>query len=246
MSHDRVQYGWRALIGLVYIASSWVMEADFINLAPPGVLTHTTQVSLGGAVTVENLSKVGDQAVEGARRLAEAPVDSVILGCTSGSFIKGLGYDQEIIRRMREAAGRDVPTTTTATAVVEALRTLGARKVSVATPYPDAVNQRAIAFLEANGFKVTNLVGLGINDDPTINRQPLEKVYALTKQADTSDADVAFISCTAFRSVDIIDALEKDLGKPVISSNQASFWHALRLAGVRERIGGYGRLLNEF
>jgi len=62
---------------------------------------------------------------------------------------------------------------------------------------------------------------------------------------DRPDADAVFVSCGALRTLDVIDELEQQIGKPAICSNQAMIWDTLRLAGIDDRINGYGRLLRE-
>lgn len=234
-------YGGRAKLGLVYPAPGWVMEPEFYAMSPSGVATYTTRISLN-ETNEDELGKLGDRAMEATKLIAEAPVDVIAFGCTSGSFINGPKYDKDLIERMEKITG-GIPCTTTSTAVVAALRDLNVKKVAVATPYIDEVNLKAQAFLEANGFKVTNLKGLGLLYDSEIDRQDLETVYNLAKQADTEDADAVAILCTGIRSVPILQALEIDLGKPVISAIQATFWQCLRMAGVKEKITGFGSLL---
>lgn len=236
-----LSYGARAKIGLIYPAPGWVMEPEFYKMSPEGVITCTTRISLHETNT-EQLSKIGSQSIEAAKLLSQAPVDVIALGCTSGSFIGGSKYDEELIRDM-EIASNGIPCTTTSRAVVNALNTLKAKKIAVATPYIEEVNERGKKFLEENGFEVVNIVGLDLLYDSEIDSQSLETVYRLAKEVDTEDADAIAILCTGIRSIGIIDHLEKDLGKPVISAIQATFWHSLRLSGVQEKIKGYGSLL---
>lgn len=215
-------YGERAKIGLIYPSPGWVMEPEFYAMSPSGVSTYTTRISLK-ETNAEELTQIGDCAIDAAKLLVEAPVDVVALGCTSGSFINGAQYDQELIEKLEKVIG-GVPCTTTATAVVDALRALNVKKVAVATPYIDEVNIQGKRFPEDNGFEVTNLEGLGLLYDSQIDSQDLETVYQLAKRVDTSNADAVAIFCTGIRSVPILKALEEDLGKPVISAIQAIFW----------------------
>ncbi|ABR47403.1 Asp/Glu racemase [Alkaliphilus metalliredigens QYMF] len=234
-------YGGRAKIGLIYPAPGWVMEPEFYLMAPWGVSTYTTRISLKH-VNVAELRKLGDQSVEAAELLAQAPLDVIALGCTSGSFVNGSRYDQELIEKMEGVSG-GIPCTTTSTAVVAALKALHVTKIAVATPYIDEVNLKAKNFLEAEGLDVVNIKGLGLLQDIEIDRQDMETVYRLAKEVDHVEAQAIVILCTGLRSVPIIEALENDLGKPVISAIQATFWHCLRLSGVRENVEGYGSLL---
>lgn len=241
-------FGHRARIGLVYIASSIVMEPECYAMAPDGVSIHTTRIPLDGNVDVDNLGALaGDEGEAGTlldatRLLASAPLHSIVFACTSGSFIGGRGYDERIMARMA-AVARGIPVTTTTTALVAALRTLEARRVAVATPYTAAVTARAVDYLEGHGFGVASTACLGLDDDHAIGFTEPDTVAALACSADRRDADAVVISCTNLRTVALIEGLETTLGKPVISANQASFWHGLRLAGFQDPVPHYGQLL---
>ena len=235
-------YGWRARIGLLYPFSSWVMEPEFYQMAPPGVITLTARVPLAGG-TVKALTEMAEspeveRCTEG---LCTAPVQVVCFGGTSASFLYGLGWDQKLLQRMAKVSN-GIPVTTTSTASVRALKTFNVHRIVFAGPYIEEVTERGRLFFEANGYKVLNAVGLGLDTDLKIGRVSLEDVYHLAKQADRPDAEAIFISCTGLRTIGILDRLEHDLGKPVVSANQASFWDCLRLAGVPDRIAGYGQL----
>jgi len=234
-------YGSRAKIGLIYPGPGWIMEPEFYLMAPKGVATYTTRLHLHD-VDVEGMTKFGEGILKATKLLAEAPLDVITLGCTSGSFVNGAEYDKKVISNMEQVSG-GIPCTTTSSSVIVALNALKMKKVAIATPYIDEVNQRAKRFLEEYGIEVVNLKGLGLLYDYQIDRQDLETVYRLTKDVDINDADGIAILCTGIRSVPIIETLEIDLGKPVISAVQATFWKCLRLAGVKEKIAGYGRLL---
>ncbi|WP_320048056.1 aspartate/glutamate racemase family protein [uncultured Ilyobacter sp.] len=234
-------YGEIAKVGLIYPCGGWIMEPEFYEMSPMGVSTYTTRVLLDD-VNENELSKLGDRTINATKLLCKAPVDIIALGCTSGSFIGGAKYDEELIKKMEKASG-GVPCTTTSSAVVAALRNLNVKKVALATPYTNDVNMRAKIYLEEYGFKVTNICGLGLINDSEIDRQKLEVIYKLAKDANTDDAEAVAILCTGIRSIPILEALEKDLGKPVISAVQATFWHCLCMTGIKEKISGYGSLL---
>ncbi len=239
-------FGDRARVGLVYIASSIVMEPECYAMAPPGVSIHTTRIPLDGKVDVAHLRELaGDETgrlLDATRLLAAAPIHSIVFACTSGSFVGGAGYDERIIARMAEAA-RGLPVTTTTTALVAALRALDVRRPLLATPYTETVTGRAVSYLEGHGFTVPAARGLGLDEDQAIGFTPPEAVRDLVRSLDRPDADAVVISCTNLRTAGLIDELEATLGKPVISAIQASFWHGLRLAGFRDPIARYGRLL---
>jgi len=235
-------HGWRARIGLLVPSSNTTAEPEFCRMAPEGVSVHAARMRLT-EVTPEALLEMGRRSEEAARELADAEVDVIVYGCTTGSLIGGPDFDLELARRL-EAVCR-LPVVTAATAVAEALRELGVRNVAVATPYTDDLNLREKVFLEGKGFRVAGMRGLGIVRNAEIGRLHPSVAYELARGAFTPEAEGVFISCTNFRAIEVIDPLEKDLGRPVVTSNQASMWAALRRLRVSERIPGYGKLLRE-
>ena len=190
------------------------------------------------------MDRMNAEVETGARYLATAKVDTVAYGCTTGSFYKGPGWDRDMIALIERVAG--VPAVATAPSVVEALRVFGAKRISVATPYPEWNNQRLRAYLEALGFEVLNVEGeprAARSGNQGINDQDPEDVVAFAPGVCRPEADALLCSCTAWRSVEAVDEIERRTGKPVVSSNQASIWAAFRKLGLTRPIKGFGRLL---
>lgn len=240
----RKMYGWRARIGVILVAPDVTAEGEFPRMAPEGVAFHYTRVSLAERYgTPEALENTAKYVEEAAKLLASANVDVIAYACTAASFVKGSGYDKELIKKIETTT--EIPATTMATAVVDALRELEVKKVAVATPYPSVINDLEKKFLEGNGFDVLNMKSLQIEDCADLAKVPPETIYRFARKVyeETLKADGIFISCGGLNTIDIIDKLEQDLRKPVISSNQATFWAALKMAKVNEPIKGYGRLL---
>jgi maleate isomerase len=237
-------YGDRCRIGLVFIASSVVMEAEMWAMAARGVSVHTSRMRLT-KVTVEGIDQMmrSPELEEATRLAAAAPVDVLCFGGTSASFLHGTAWDRALLSQMKEWAPRP-KLTTASTATLAALAALDVGPVALATPYVAAVHERAIRFLAENGHSVAASAHLGIEEDRALAEVPLERVYDLCLEVDRPEAEAIFISCTNFRSVGVIAALEAALGKPVVSAVQASFWHCLELADVDGARPGYGRLLD--
>jgi maleate cis-trans isomerase len=237
-------YGWKAKIGLIIPSTNTSNEPEFYRMAPPGVTIHTSRLLLVGETTQESYQRMA-AALEGASEaLATAEVDVIAYSCTSGSIMCPL---PQLLKTITDKTA--TPATAASGAVVAALRALGVQRVAVATPYPDLVNDRQKKFLEDYGFRVSHLQGLDLGhtqeERRAINRIPPEAVFRLARAVDRPDAQAVFISCTAVATIDVIAELEKELGKPVISSNTAVFWSCLRLLGLRIAIPGYGRLLEQ-
>jgi maleate isomerase len=236
-------YGWRGRLGLIVPSSNTTMEMEFHNHLPEGVSLHTARVPLK-SVNEDELVSMNTQAVEAARLLRDAGVELILYGCTSGSFIGGKDYEKKL--EMKIESEVNVPVVSTSTAVIEALKVLDAHSILVVTPYTEAINQREKEFLEDNEFEVLDIRGLGIEDNQAIGRLEPYTAYRLAKASFTDEAEAIFVSCTNWRTFEIIKALEDDLGIPVVTSNQASLWLALREMDVMERIPELGKLFTEY
>lgn len=234
--------GWRAKIGLIYMASSTVMEPEFHAMAPEGVSIHTTRIPFLNASNAGIRSMMNEGPLEDAARLlATAPLTAAVFGGTSASFLEGKGFNDVVADRMRSVMG-DIPVTTASSAALAALRSFAVKRISFVGPYIEEVTQRGQAFFAANGFEILAADGLGITGDIELGEIPLERVYDFVRRTTHPESEAVFISCTNMRSVGAIQALEQDLGIPVISAIQASFWHTLRLSNVHAPVQGFGTL----
>ncbi len=215
------------------------MEQEFNLMRPKKSTVHTARIRLR-EVVVSELLDMEKEMVGEALKLADAKVDVIAFGCTSGSLIRGLGYDKEIVSRIEKAT--NTPAVATAGAVVKALKALNVSKISAITPYIDEINILEKKFLEQNGFTVVKIEGLGITDNLKIGGQKLETIKRMAELVDTSQSEGIFLSCTNLPTVEVVAGLEKKLGKPVISSNTATMWYMLKRLGYKLAVGGYGSL----
>lgn len=218
-------HGERGRIGLIVPSSNTTNEPEFSGALPSGVSLHAARMRLDG-VDADSLSSMADDVERCAELLATADVDVVAYGCTTGSLVHGPGYDEEIEARVAEAAG--VPAVATAASVKRAFEALDVDSVAVATPYVDDLNEREAAFLDAAGYDVVAMRGLGIRSNTEIGAQTPETAATAAREVDAADADAVFVSCTNYRTFEAVADLERDLGKPVVTSNQATLWDALR------------------
>lgn len=235
-------YGWRGKIGLLVPASNTTMEMDFYRMVPEGVSVHSARVSWSAPESsVESLKELTGNTIKAAIDAATARVDVIVWGCTAGSFSGGVSYDRDICDRITEAT--KIPAITTSTAAIQGLREMEVRKVSVATPYSEEVDERLKIFLRGNGFQVMKLESLHQRDIWEHARNSPSLLYQLGKKAFVPEAEGVFISCTQLRAIDIIEPLELDIGKPVVTANQASMWLALRTIGIKSPVNGFGKLM---
>jgi maleate isomerase len=235
-----INYGLRAKLGMMLPSSNSIAEPQIAAMLPAGVSLHTTRLRLrSGREALGMLDKLEDAA----QLMADAAVDRLIFHCTAVSM-----HAPEIPAQIaaRVAAITPIPLTITSEAVVAALQALDANKIVLMTPYDQATNDREVNFLQHNGVTVLKERGLGIDGGVQMAAVEPETWFHETVALRDPAADAYFVSCTTIRSADVIDALEDALGKPVITSNQAMLWQALRETGITDAVTGFGRLLRDF
>ncbi len=234
-------YGWRGKIGIIIPSANTTMEPELNQMAPKGVSIHCSRMFAMGCST-EDLKRQDEDVERCARLLGSADMDVVIYGCTSGSFVNGLEWEKKLQEEIaREANCKSITTTW---AVLSALEVYGKKKLALVNPYNDEVSEIEHRFFTEQGFSITGGQHLGFDQGADIRSQTPEQVYQLAKKAVSENAEILFISCTNFRTIEILEMLERDLGIPVVSSNQASLWAALRAIGVKTEIEGYGSLFH--
>lgn len=233
-------YGTAGTVGVIVPSNNTVIEREFNRLLPEEYGVVATRV-WNTETSATELSTMPEQALRGAAELATAEVDVVAFGCTSGSFLEGAEWESELRKSLTDAA--HAPAVTASSAFVEALHALGARSVVLATPYPDDINDRERSYMQAQGIDVVSVGGMGIRRSVQIGRQYPADVHAFVRGLDVPEAEAVFVSCTNLRTIDVIDPLEQELGKPVVSSNQATVWRCLRAMGHTGAVSGAGTLL---
>jgi maleate isomerase len=235
--------GWRARIGFLVPPGNPTVEPEMAELAPPGVSVHFMRMSASGAAgshvgqEERNRSQVASLD-EATRLLAMVSPRVIVMAHTATSYTLGREAEAELVRRQEAASGTRF--VTAFGSVLEALRRLGVQRIAYATPYDADVTEQGRAHLVLHGFDVVSVARLdGVRN---IYEETTERAYAVGRQADRADAEAVFLSGTGMPTLGMLQALEDDLGKPVISAASAMMWHALRVAGVKSPRQGYGRL----
>ena len=245
-------YGWRARLGVLVPSGIIAIEPEFGLVTPEGVSCHYHRFNFSGAgrddeEVVARLRKAEEYVADAAALICDIRPAVVAMTGTGVTFIDGYGHDQRLIKKMMERNG-NLPTTTTSTsviAVIAAMNKMGIRKVSIAMPYVEAVARAAVKFVEDSGIQVLNAKWLNKSGFDIAEVTP-ETVYHLAREVDRPESEAVFISCTNLHTFEVIDKLEHDLQKPIITSNQATVWNMLRMAGVNDKIEGYGQLLSKY
>ena len=236
----------RARIGVFVPFTNVNLEADMGVLCPPGVSMHYARL---GGYDVDEVPDEDQMAGLGAADMGEplrlllgVRPDVVMYGCTSATLSHGTAFDRDLANTIRAQSG--AVTVTAAGALVFALQTLGVQRIAFASPYVASLNDLGIAFLADAGFETISRAdwpeALGNYGQGELTP---DQVHDLGVRADSADAEVLVLSCTDMRSVETADRLEQTLGKPVICSNQAMMFQALKQTGIApgKRIGALMR-----
>ena len=207
------------------------LDREMWRWMPPAVSLAVARTPFHPLVVDELMaSAVGDDVEirSTARCLTAVGPEAVVYACTSGSFVNGLEGARRISRAIEEEVG--APAVTTSEALLEALDVLGVVRLAVATPYVPRLTARLADFLAADGRTVVGCAGLGL--DRLIWHVPYSVTADLVRQADRPDAEAVFVSCTNLPTFDIIEPLEQELGKPVLTANQVTAWAGLGRLGL--------------
>lgn len=255
------RWGDRARIGVFIVGSEAVPESEWQAMAPPGVSIHAARVSAPAPWAVWREDGHGvdlaDDLARGCQQFAAMRLSAVVIAHTSSSVVGGQGWDDAVIAEMRTVLGDDVVITTNGRDTIAGLNAVGAKRPFLVLPpwFADTTVGEAVGYYASHGFQpaghLRHDAGEGWRHIPPQDlyahgkgfSQDVEALYHGIAAACPDDADAVFIAGTGFRCVAIIAALEETLGRPVVTANQASLWRCLRMAGVGDAIGDYGRLL---
>ncbi len=229
-------------LGLIALANDQVIERDMALLNQgSGALIYTGRIAFSGDCSLENLASMSDDIV-GATRLINPGnrLDGIIFGCTSGTVALG---SENIVRSVRTVRP-GIPVVDPLAAVSAAVTSLSVQNIALLAPYNDEVTHMMAQALEDRGLRVVATRCLGITQSAWISRVTPGSIYDWALAVDTPDAEALFIACTDFRSLDVLSEIEGAIGKPVVTSNQALFWHATREAGLKYKVAIGGRLLS--
>jgi maleate isomerase len=227
-------------LGLLLLATDLTTEGDFArHAAPLGLALHATRVPFANPTTPDSLRAMAPDLGTAAGLIAPGlPLAALYYACTAASVVIG---DDEVRRQV--AAGRPgVPVVTPPSAARLALRALGARSIAVVTPYTQDVTERVAGWFAGAGLRIVRAGCLGLGDDRDMARLDPGCLPALVRDFVPAAVDAVFVSCTALPSASAVPAMERACGRPVVTSNQAALWQALRLAGMAGPLAGLGRL----
>jgi maleate isomerase len=227
-------------LGFLVPPGNPTVEPEMIEMAPKSVSVHFSRmVAYGPTGTLDgqearNRTQI-EHIGESAGLLAMVKPGVIMLAHTATSYTLGRQAEAQLVQRLRDQCGTAVATAFGS--VLDALKVLGATRVALGTPYSEETTLKGKALLEEHGLEVVSHGRL-----KNVTNETPERACQLGRAVDTRDAQAVFLSGLGMPTISILDTLEQELGKPVISAASAMMWQALRLTGVRDRVSGYGRL----
>lgn len=237
-------YGWRARIGITSGGRGDTFMYEFYKIVPEGVV-----VVFGGTtgailqLTQDYIDKAIANIEAGVTDLARVGVDYIFILGHPLFTSQGVGSDTRAIQRFEKKFG--IPVNTGITAEVEALRYMNIRRVAVVTPHEKGINDMLSGFLTQSGFEVAMIKGMGIRENRMIAAQPDYEAYRLAKSVyrECPNVDGIYIQCPRLPTIYQVERIERETGVPVITSTPAYIWAAFKRLKIKERITGFGRLL---
>ena len=232
-----------ARLGFLVPPGNPTVEPEMIEMAPKSVSVHFSRmVAHGPTGTLDGQEERNRTQIEhigeSAELLAMVKPSVIMLAHTATSYTLGRHAEAQLVQRLRDQCG--TPVATAFGSVLDALKVLGATRVALGTPYSEDTTLKGKALLEEHGLEVVSHGRL--KNVTNIYDETPERACQLGRAVDTRDAQAIFLSGLGMPTISILDTLEQELGKPVISAASAMMWQALRLTGVRDRVSGYGRL----
>jgi len=221
-------------------------EPEVFRLVPPGVTVHFHRMFLAGGVPgshegqEERNRQQAEHMEESARLLAMVKPSVIVMAHTATSYTIGKEGEAALAAKIERSTG--IPFITAFGSVIAALGHLKVKRVALATPYAREWTLRGKSHLEAHGIEVASWGHL--DDVANIYDETPERAHALARRVDVPQAQAIFLSGVGMPTIDVLARLEHELGKPAISSCSAMVWNALRVAGVREKVTGFGKLFD--
>jgi len=232
----------RPRVGLIAPASDILIERDFWRMGfAAGADIFTTRIPLEMPLTPVTLARLAD-GISGATALLlpEAEIDAIVFGCTSGSAVIG----PENVTKLVHDVNPMLRVTNPATAAIAALAHLNCKRLAFVAPYTSDVAEATADVFRNAGIRVADALCLGLLTDEEIAIPGPDHYLQALGTMDLTETDAIFLSCTTSRALDAIEIIEAQFGIPVITSNQAAFWHAMILSGFSPHFSGFGRLIS--
>jgi maleate isomerase len=239
MSKSYEKIAPRARIGFIIPSSNRMVETHAVRYLPRDVQPHFTRIGMTNRHKAP-LEKLTPRIVEAAELLADSRCDVIVLQCTGTSMSGGVDGEKKVMAEMQRATG--VPAISAASSLTAAFAALGARKLVFTSETAQADHDKKKAYLIEAGFEIVADRAVGLASSDEYCTMPPRLWFDTALELRRADADVYFLSCANIHATDAIEDIEKVVDRPVVTSNQAAFWHAMRTIGLKDAPAGLGRL----
>lgn len=239
-------YAWRARIGSIAATPTDIFPYEFYQIVSEGITLMPASLSIP-QVKEKDLKEGFDALESVAMSLAREGADAIILGGAPMLYAQGPGSDRILSERLTQATG--LPTISNQTAMMDGLKAVGAEKILIASPFVKPTNEKLKAFLEGSGFKVVAMAGYGLVKNADINRITRQQAYRFVKSTfkkhQQKGIQGILMPCANWPTSLLASKWEADLDVPVVTSNLAKIWAALKALDIKDKITGFGRLLEK-
>jgi maleate isomerase len=233
--------GARGMVGLIVPSNNSVVLPEFYSALPEGVTAYETRMRVEGDLTFEALRKMTGDAEAAAELLRQTGVDFICYCCMASTIVQGWDWERRLLARFADKAKKGIASANSA--LRDALVRLGAKRLALVTPYPESLNALLPGFFAADGFEVKTIAGPQIQEVSAVRAVASDSIHRTARALASSEVDALCLLATDMETFAIIDALERDVGLPVLSSNQALLWASLRALAIDAPVEGVGRLL---
>ena len=230
----------RARIGFIIPSSNRMIEPQMQRFMPAGVVPHFTRIGMTNRHKAP-LDQLIPRIRDAAGLLSDSKCDVTVLQCTGTSMSGGVDMEQRVIAEIEQVTGRRA--LTTASSLTAAFSTLRAKRLVFISETKQDDHDKKLAYLREAQYDIVADKAVGLEGTDAYCTMPPRLWYDTAMALRRDTADVYFLSCANIQSIEAIEDLERDLGKPVVTSNQAAIWCSLRAAGIRDEVKGLGHLL---
>jgi maleate cis-trans isomerase len=234
-------FGWRKRIGYIGPTVMEVVPYEFYRFAPDGVGLVGVTCNIDDW-TEDHFERALAQVTSAAAYLGSRGCNYVLHGGGPLVVARGKGFEETVVRDIEAAA--KVPASTGVRAAMEALRHLGARRIAMASPYPERHNNAMAGYLSEFGFEIVRAEGMDVPFKALQNVPPEDiQAFATSVLTRAGVCDALYLPCPQWQAAQVVDVLERERGIPAVAYTHAAFFVAFRALDIRDPIRGHGRLL---
>lgn len=234
----------RAKIGVIIPSTNTSVEADYNELAPAGVSFHTARIFINTDINsddkaAETLRQIREGSAKAVHDVMTCRPDHLILGMSSETFVGGLEGSRALTRKMEELSGLSISTGSEATRM--ALESIGAKRISVLTPYQPIIDAEVEKYFDDLGYELVAMKSLRCPTAVSIADVTSKEILAAIDELARAGTVDAFVQAgTNLSSYRVADEVERRFGKPLVAINAATLFHALRHLGFNEPLTAAG------